>query len=97
MHLNDYWQWEKGRANAISALRNFGNSNENCINATKWLIVEKLNFDITTSKQKLSYKHFKDNNMPSLYDKHAMPRLIEMVEDGSSEYNFSSTFHLISP
>jgi len=73
---NRFKEWE-----LPNVPRNFWNSNENCINATKWLIVEKLNFDITAAKQKLSYKHFKDNNIPSLCDKHPIPRLIEMVEE----------------
>lgn len=65
--------------------RNFWNSKENCINATKWLIEEKLKLDITTAKQKLSYAHFKDNNISSLCNKHAIPKLFEMLEEESSK------------
>lgn len=64
--------------------RNFWNSKENCINATIWLIEEKLKIDIPTATQKLSYKHFKDHNLLSLCAKHTLTKLIEMLEDGSS-------------
>jgi|GEM_PF-6422609 len=43
--------------------------NENCINATKWLLEQKLKNDITTAKYKLTKKHFKDNNLLGLYGK----------------------------
>jgi hypothetical protein len=62
--------------------RGFWNSKENCINAATWLIEEKLEMDITTAKQKLSYKHFNANNILSLYDKHPIPKLIKMIEEG---------------
>lgn len=68
---NDYWQGEKGRENAIATM--------------KWLIEEKLKWDITTAKQKLSYGHFKDNNIPSLCNKHAISKLIEILEEESSK------------
>lgn len=61
--------------------RKFWNLNENCINATKWLIEEKLKIDIPTAKQILSKRHFKENNLISLYGKHPIIKLIEMVEN----------------
>ncbi|HEY5523771.1 MAG TPA: hypothetical protein VIK26_00375 [Clostridium sp.] len=61
--------------------RNFWGSNENCINATKWLLEQKLKIDITTAKHKLTKKHFKDNNLLGLYGKHPVAELISMIEN----------------
>ncbi|MBU3100698.1 hypothetical protein KPL44_15555 [Clostridium sp. DSM 17811] len=76
VYPNRFKQWE-----LPNVPRNFWNSNENCINATKWLIEQQLKIDIKTAKLKLAKKHFKDNNLLSLYCKHPVAELIEMVEN----------------
>ena len=86
---NKFKEWE-----LPNVPRNFWNSNKNCINATIWLIEEKLKIDITTAKQKLSYRHFKDNNILSLCDKHPITKLIEMVEERSRTDADLSSFYL---
>ena len=63
--------------------RNFWNSDKNCINATKWLIEEKLKWDIPTAKQKLSQRHFKNNNLNGLYATCPLNKLIEMFENSA--------------
>ncbi|MBU3188734.1 hypothetical protein K9O30_06110 [Clostridium bowmanii] len=73
---NRFMEWE-----LHNVPRKFWASHENCVKATTWLIVEKLKIDISTSKQKLSKKHFKANNLISLYEKYSVAELIELVEE----------------
>lgn len=75
---NRFKEWE-----LPNVPRNFWNSKENCIKATIWLIEEKLKIDITTAKQKLSTRHFKENNLISLCNTHTLTKLIEMLEERS--------------
>ena len=61
---------------------------EEGILAVKWLIEDKLKWNDKDIKENYSKQIYQDyNNIPSLCDKHPIPRLIEMVEEGSSEDN----------
>ncbi len=71
---NKFKEWE-----LPNVPRNFWNSEKNCITATKWLIEEKLKFDIKTAKEKLSKRHFKNNNLSGLYATYPVNKLIQMV------------------
>ena len=52
------------------------------------MIEDKLKWNDKDIKENYSKQIYQDyNNIPSLCDKHPIPRLIEMVEEGSSEDN----------